>query len=324
MKRLSNNLVGVFAVGIAGMLFAGSVSAQTPQFIQVSPLYFTMPVGSNPLPQTVTVVSTGASFFFNATAQTAGGGAWLQSACDGELFSTTSGSGYSTPGSCSISVNAATLSSGIYAGQVSFTQIGVGSAMIVPVTLTVVGAGVPFFGGVAGGLSFVSGNGFSAAPQNVQLNNAGTGSLNWTAAVSTSKTTTAANVNWLSASATSGGAPSIVTVSVSPQGLPAGIYLGQVLFQAAGSSVTIPVSLVVVDSSTVTFQQMPGASFTMPVGSNPLPQTVTVVSTGDSFFFNATAQTASGGACCRPRVMANSLALPQARGILHQVHVRSM
>jgi uncharacterized protein (TIGR03437 family) len=162
--------------------------------------------------------------------------------------------------------------------------------MTVPVTLTVAGAGVPFFGGVAGGLSFVSGSGFSPAPQNVQLNNAGTGVLNWTAAVST------AGNNWLSASAISGTAPSIVTVSVSPQGLPTGIYLGQVLFQAASGSVTIPVSLVVVDSSTSTFQQMPGVNFTMPVGSNPLPQTVTAVSTGASFSFFATAQTAGGGA----------------------------
>ena len=78
MKRLSDIPVGVFAVGIVGMLCAAAASAQTPQFVQVSPLYFTMPVGSNPLPQTVTVVSTGASFSFFATAQTAGGGAWLQ------------------------------------------------------------------------------------------------------------------------------------------------------------------------------------------------------------------------------------------------------
>jgi hypothetical protein len=165
----------------------------------------------------------------------------------------------------------------------------------------VVGAGVPFFGGVAGGLSFVSGNGFSAAPQNVQLNNAGTGALNWTAAVSMFRTSTVVvagqftDVIWLSVSATSGVAPSIVTVSVSPQGLPTGIYLGQILFQAATSSVTVPVSLVVVDSNSITFQQAPGLIFAMPVGSNPLSQNVTVASTGTSFNFIATAQTAGGG-----------------------------
>src|ERR1035441_5467020 len=268
------------------MLCAVSAPAQTPQFVQVSPLRFTMPVGSNPLAQTVNVVSTGTSFNFNVATQTAGGGNWLQSACN---HSSVYG-GYITPSACSINVNAATLSSGNYAGQVTFTPTGSGPAMIVPVTLTVVGAGVSFFGGVAGGLSFVSGNGFSPAPQNVQLNNAGTGTLNWTATVSR-----AGNINWLSPSAASGIAPSIVTVSVSPQGLPPGMYLGQILFQSASSSVTIPVSLVVVDSNNVTFQQTPGVNFTMPVGSNPLAQTVNVVSTGTSFNFDVAAQTAGGG-----------------------------
>ena len=286
MKRLSNIPVGVLAVGIAGMLCAVSARAQTPQFIQVSPLYFTMPVGSNPLPQTVNAVSTGYSFFFTATAQTTSGGAWLQANC----------AAYATPAACSISVNAATLSAGTYAGQAVLNGNGNGSAMTVPVTLTVVGSGVPFFGGVAGGLSFVSGSGFSPAAQRVQLTNAGTGALNWTAAASTSKTSTGGSVNWLSVSATNGTAPSVVTVSVSPQGLPAGVYLGQALFQAASSSFTVPVSLVVVDANTTTFEQAPGVNFTMPVGSNPLPQTITAVSTGYSFFFKATAQTASGGA----------------------------
>jgi hypothetical protein len=185
VKRLSNIPVGVLAVGIAGMLCASSASAQTPQFAQVSPLQFTMPVGSNPLPQTVTAVSTGTSFNFKVAAQTAGAGAWLQSTCGVSHYSDGS---YDAPSACSISVNAATLSAGIYAGQITFTNNS--TAMIVPVTLTVAGGGVPFFGGVAGGLSFVSGSGFSPAPQNVQLNNAGTGVLNWTAAVSTSKTST--------------------------------------------------------------------------------------------------------------------------------------
>ncbi|MCX6629483.1 MAG: hypothetical protein NTW28_17845, partial [Candidatus Solibacter sp.] len=102
-------------------------------------------------------------------------------------------------------------------------------------------------------------------------------------------------VHWLSASAASGIAPSIVTVRVSPQGLPPGTYLGQIMFQAASSSVTIPVSLVVVDSKNVTSQQTPGVNFTMPVGSNPLAQTVNVASTGANFNFIATAQTAGGG-----------------------------
>jgi uncharacterized protein (TIGR03437 family) len=247
-----------------------------------------MPVGSNPLAQTVTIVSTGTSFFFSFTTQTAGGGSWLQTTC---------GNNATTPSACSISVNATTLSAGTYAGQVVFS--GGSTAMTVPVTLTVVGAGVPFFGGVAGGLSFVSGNSFTPAPQTVQLNNGGTAALNWTAAVSTFRTNAVGSLNWLSVSATSGIAPSNVTVSVSTQGLPPGIYLGQVLFQATSGSVTVPVSLVVVDSNISTFQPVPAVNFTMPVGSNPLAQTVSAASTGTSFFFTYTAQTAGGGAWLR-------------------------
>jgi uncharacterized protein (TIGR03437 family) len=275
------------------------VDSKTFTFQQVPSVNFTMPVGSNPLAQTVTMVSTGTAFSFDAaTAQTASGGDWLK--VTGTSCINSSSYYNNTPAACSISVNATTLSAGIYSGEVVFSNGS--TAMIVPVTLTVEGAGMPFFGGVAGGLSFVSGSGFSPAPQNVQLNNAGTGVLNWTAAVSTFRTSTVVvagqftDVNWLSASATSGIAPSIVTVSVSPQGLPTGIYLGQILFQAASGSVTIPVSLVVVDSKTFTFQQMPSVNFTMPVGSNPLAQTVTIASTGTAFSFNApTAQTAGGG-----------------------------
>jgi hypothetical protein len=76
----------------------------------------------------------------------------------------------------------------------------------------------------------------------------------------------------------------------------AGIYLGQVLFQTASGNVTIPVSLVLADANNVTFQQLPGLNFTMPAGgSNPLPQTLTVTSTGSNFNVLATASTSAGG-----------------------------
>jgi uncharacterized protein (TIGR03437 family) len=93
-----------------------------------------MAVGSNPLAQTVTVVSTGDNLYFTAKAQTAGGGGWLQAACD-RTYSTTIGTRYITPEACSIRVNATKLPVGIYAGQVVFS--GGSTAMIVPVTLTV-------------------------------------------------------------------------------------------------------------------------------------------------------------------------------------------
>jgi len=109
------------------------VDSNNVTFQQTPGVNFTMPVGSNPLAQAVNVVSTGANFNFIATAQTAGGGNWLQSACSNSSVY----GGYNTPSACSINVKAATLSSAIYAGQVTFTPIGSGPAMTVPVTLTV-------------------------------------------------------------------------------------------------------------------------------------------------------------------------------------------
>lgn len=70
----------------------------------------------------------------------------------------------------------------------------------------------------------------------------------------------------------------------------------ELLFQAASGNFTVPVSLIVVDSNTSTFQQVPAVSFATPVGSNPLAQTLTIASTGTNFNFSATVQTASGGA----------------------------
>ena len=161
MKRLSNNLLGVLAAGIAGTLCAGSASAQTPQFIQVSPLYFTMPVGSNPLAQTVTMVSTGTAFSFNApTAQTAGGGDWLK--VTGTSCINSSSYYNNTPAACTISVSAATLPAGIYIGQVTFNNGS--TAMTVPVTLTVGNPGsggnkpvIRAANGVVNGASFLAG-----------------------------------------------------------------------------------------------------------------------------------------------------------------------
>jgi hypothetical protein len=89
-----------------------------------------------------------------------------------------------------------------------------------------------------------------------------------------------------------------VTVSVSvpdlpSQGLVAGAFVGQLLFQSGSSSVTIPVSVVVGDAA---FRQVHGIDFTKPfAGADPLPQTLTTSSTGTAFDFHVAAHTATGG-----------------------------
>jgi len=130
--------------------------------------------------------------------------------------------------------------------------------------------------------------------QPVQIRNAGSGILNWTLETSTSD-----GGNWLNASAANGTAPSAVNVSIAKQNLPgqgliAGTFVGQLVFRNGNQSITVPVSVVVGDN---VFRQVNAISFVKPVGSgsNPLPQTLTIASTGTDFQFTFSAVTATGG-----------------------------
>ena len=265
------------------------VVSGTSTFDQVPNLNFTMPVGGpDPLQQWFTITSTtGSNLGWSVPTETVtpAGGNWLQVSapygCCG------------TPQLIAVSVNAQTLPAGTYTAEILFGTNNT-TWMTVPVTLTVVAkpAGGPFFGPFVTELGFVFGGGNTPAPlpQTVQITNAGTGTLNWTVAVSTF-----GGGNWLNVSSQSGTAPSILTVSVSTQGLQSGIYTGQLLFQAPGSSFTVPVSLVV--SGTSIFDQVPGLNFTMPVGGpDPLQQKFSLTSTtGSNLGYSATSETVTGG-----------------------------
>jgi hypothetical protein len=119
--------------------------------------------------------------------------------------------------------------------------------------------------------------------------------LDWTVTPSTSD-----GGAWLSASPTSGAAPSEVNVSITAANLPgggqtAGTFIGQLLFETSGDISTIPV---VVTVGSNVFNQVNPISFTMPVGgANPLPQILTI---GNNVYnsplsFTQAAATATGG-----------------------------
>jgi uncharacterized protein (TIGR03437 family) len=81
--------------------------------------------------------------------------------------------------------------------------------------------------------------GTAPAAQSIQIANSASGTLNWTATASAS---------WLSVSPASGTAPSTLSVSVSPAGLSAGTYTGNIQITAAGASgspAAVSVTLVV-------------------------------------------------------------------------------
>jgi hypothetical protein len=259
-------------------------------FEQTNGINFTMPrAGANALPQVLTVSSTGTAFAFSAYASTSTGGNWLTISPSGNVCCT-------TPRTFIVTVNpAVTLAAGIYSGQISFYSSTVSET--VPVTLTVAGANTPFFDDVPGQLpySLMSGtNAPNPASQIVQLRNAGTGTLSWTA-----QTFTSDGGNWLTVSAPSGTAPSLVSIGIITQnlqgaGLTAGLFTGQVLFIGGNSSVTIPVSVRVGGNA---YQQINGINFTVPQnGVDPLPQILTAASISTTnFAYSITAETATGG-----------------------------
>jgi len=258
-------------------------------FRQVNPLDFTKVYGGpNPLPQVFTASSTGAAFGFNATAVSSTGGNWLV------ISPSSYGCCTATPQVITVSVNpAVTLAAGTYTSEV-IVKANVGSpSMVVPVTLTISPATVPFFDDMPGGVSFFQATGGTApAAQSFQIRNAGTGTLDWTATASTSDGGT-----WLTVTP-SGTSPSTMTVSVKPASLPglgltAGIFSGQIVLNTAGDRQTIPVAYVV---GANVFKTLPALSFAKAYGgANPAGQAVSVASTATNFTFTGVAASATGG-----------------------------
>lgn len=291
---------GLVAGSFVGQLVFSSASSTTTVPIvvvvgdnilsQINGVSFTKVFGGiDPLPQTLTVASTGTTFNFTATAFTATGGDWLTVATGGSCGVC------ALPQTVTATIGAVvTLPVGTYTGEILITSQTGNMAITVPVTLTVAAADTTFLDNVAGQMSFaLKTSGATITNQDVQIRNAGTGTLNWTASASTSDASP-----WLTISAPSGTAPSYVTVHITVANLPsggliAGTFIGQLVFMTAGSSVTVPVS-VVVGANVLT--QVNGIAFTKLFGgADPLPQTITVASTGTTFNAVAVAYTATGG-----------------------------
>ena len=261
-------------------------------FSQVNPINFTKVFGgADPLPQTLSIASLGPNFNFDIDWYNSNGGAWLSTSAFGFNCCTT------PRALTAIVTTSPTLAVGKYTGQIVVTVEGNGSmAMTIPVTLTVEPAGGTFFDNLQGQVSFSLATGGTAiTSQSVEIRNGGSGALNWSLAKSTSD-----GGNWLTASASSGTAPSLLTVGVSVANLPgggliAGHFIGElVLSQGSGGSVTIPVSVVVGGANV--FSQVNPINFTKVFGGpDPLPQTLSIASLGPNFNFDINSYNSNGG-----------------------------
>ncbi len=258
-------------------------------FNQVNPINFTkVAQGSDPLPQPITLSSTGSNFSFTGYVVNSTGGNWL-------TIDNVSSCCQSTPYALTVSAHpAVTLAAGTYTAEIVLKSSYYSDPLVVPVTLTVADPATTFLDSLPGGLTYSMTPGGTTPPsQPLPIRNAGTGTLNWTASATTSD-----GGAWLKVSAASGNAPATLNVSVVPanlphQGLVAGTFDGEVVLQTSGDRVTVPVSFTVGAS---VFDQVSALSFSAPMGGpDPVSQSITVASTGSNFSFTGFSATATGG-----------------------------
>jgi hypothetical protein len=107
------------------------VTVGDPVFIQAGPLTFNTTVGLNPAPQTVSVASSSTALRFTPVAATSKGGNWLSISPAG------SGCCF-TPTNLNVSVNASSLGTGTYVGEISIVEFAnPGKSMMMQVILNV-------------------------------------------------------------------------------------------------------------------------------------------------------------------------------------------
>jgi hypothetical protein len=155
-----------------------------------SSLVFATLPGSTPAPQTINVTA--------GTATTA----WAASVSSGSPWLTISASTTITPGVLTVSANPTGMAEGTYNATITLSAPGATNSPIsIPVTLAVKTAVLSV---APTSLNFFGTSTLNPTPQTFQVSNLGTGNLDWSANGTS---------NWLGLSATTGTAPSAVSVS---------------------------------------------------------------------------------------------------------------
>jgi uncharacterized protein (TIGR03437 family) len=194
--------------------------------------------GTATSPQTITVVNSGTTVNFAASASTLSGGNWLS-------VSPSSGtSGGATAGAVTVSVNPAGLEVGNYYGQIEFSASGaLNSPQVASVVLNVVSpANSPGAFVQPTGLIFVgSANGTNPAAQTLSITNPSPTALTFLV-TAFGNTGSASASSWLTATPSSGSVsatePATVSVQANLAGLAAGAYVGDLVLTIAPATST--------------------------------------------------------------------------------------
>jgi hypothetical protein len=188
-------------------------------------LVFSAGSGTTPAPQTLNVTAGGAST------------AWGASVSSSAPWLTISASTTITPGVLTVSANPAGLAEGTYNATVTLSAPGATNSPIsIPVTLAVKTAVLSV---APTSLNFFVASNLNATPQALQISNLGTGVLGWSGSATSS---------WLGLSATTGTAPSTLTISPNTSTLANNTYSDTITIasaDAANSPATISVSTAV-------------------------------------------------------------------------------
>jgi len=191
---------------------------------------FSATEGSGALTQQMHVLITGGgSLSFTANASTTSGGSWL-TISPGNGTAT-----LSSPASLTVTATPGSLAPGTYSGAIAIT--GAGSTINLPATLSVSAPTAVILVSQTG-LSFTAvEQGGVPLPQNFGILNIGQGSMSWSATA-----TTVSGGDWLQISPSSGTVQqpyldvSLVSVSINPSALGAGMYYGRIQVSAAAAN----------------------------------------------------------------------------------------
>ncbi len=244
------NVAGLSAGTYNGtILFTASGAGNSPQSVPVT-LNIAAPSGSIALSSQSLSFSGkvgGTSPASQGVVVTCGNLTWNAAVTSGSWLSVSPASGASGA-TLTVSASLAGLAAGTYNGMVQVSATGAtNTPQTLSVTLTVAAATSAVISFDQTSLQFVATSGGSGPPsQTFQVLNAGTGSLGWTATVSTQS-----GGPWIALSPSAGVSPTTVTVSVATASLFRGIYQGTITITATASSAavnspqTMPVTLAI-------------------------------------------------------------------------------
>ncbi|WP_157178273.1 BACON domain-containing protein [Terriglobus roseus] len=203
------------------IVLSNLVGAQTTVTASPASLSFSAAAGATAATQSVALASS-SSVSWSASSSAA----WLTA---------TPATGASTPASFNVTANAATLAAGTYSGTVTVTPSS-GNAVTISVAFTVSAVSTAIVQTNPASVYLFSPTGTSPAPVVVAVQNAGTGTMPWSAS---------SNAAWLTPTPASASAPGNLTLTPATSALAAGTTVANVTLSStnAASTLTLPVTL---------------------------------------------------------------------------------